>query len=141
MATIDECIEFLFVWPIYTINALVIRMLKITNMASLVAISADSVPSSYLVRITIAPIGTTGRKSNQRWWKVLCMQIIHPKRSQREPMFNIHEMTTMWPMQTLSVQILTWYVENLMFFVVFVINLMRFNFDFFVFKLCYFCAF
>ena len=29
------------------------------------------------------------------------MQIIHPKRSQREPMFNIHEMTTMWSMQTL----------------------------------------
>ena len=28
-------------------------------VTSLVATSADSVPSSYLVRITIAPIGTT----------------------------------------------------------------------------------
>jgi hypothetical protein len=28
-------------------------------LTSLVATSADSVPSSYLVRITIAPIGTT----------------------------------------------------------------------------------
>ena len=51
--------NLLFVWPIYTINALVIRILKITNMGSLVVISADSVPSSYLVGITIAPIGTT----------------------------------------------------------------------------------
>jgi hypothetical protein len=41
-------------------------------------------------------------KSNKRWWKVLCMQIIHLKKSQREPMFNIHEMATMWPMQTLG---------------------------------------
>jgi hypothetical protein len=69
-------------------------------------------------------------------------------------MFNIHEMATLWSMQTLGsigllywetcdqerrciFMILTWYVENLMFFVVFVINLMQFNFDFFVFKLCY----
>jgi hypothetical protein len=29
------------------------------SFAALVATSADSVPSSYLVRITIAPIGTT----------------------------------------------------------------------------------
>ena len=29
------------------------------NVATLVATSADSVPSSYLVRITITPIGTT----------------------------------------------------------------------------------
>jgi len=32
-----------------------------------------------------------------------------PKRSQREPMFNIHEMGTMWPMQTLgSFDLLYW---------------------------------
>jgi hypothetical protein len=37
------------------------------------------------------------------------MQIIHPKRNQREPMFNIHEMATMWPIQTLgSFGLLNW---------------------------------
>ena len=36
---------------------------------SLVATSADSVPSSYLVRITIAPIGTTfGNLQWRRYW-------------------------------------------------------------------------
>ena len=40
-------------------------------------------------------------------------------------------------MYPISVQILTWYIENIMVFVVFVINLFRFNFDFFVFKFCY----
>jgi hypothetical protein len=50
-----------------------------------------------------------GWKSNKRWWKVLCMQIIHPKRNQREPMINIHEMATMWPIQTLgSFGLLNW---------------------------------
>ena len=39
----------------------------------------------------------------------MCMQTIHPKWSQREPMFNIHEMGTMWPMQTLgSFDLLYW---------------------------------
>ena len=34
-------------------------IIPLESSRSLIAISADSVPSSYLVRITIAPIGTT----------------------------------------------------------------------------------
>ena len=36
-------------------------------------------------------------------------------------------------MHPISVQILTWYAENLMVFVIFVIDLFQFNFDFFSF--------
>jgi hypothetical protein len=62
MATIDEFVlkniglisQITYLVTIYTC-----RPYNSILMVSLVATSADSVPSSYLVRITIAPIGIT----------------------------------------------------------------------------------